>query len=153
MPRKKLPTLEPLDRIHGYYGILPVEIEVWDNEADQGGRGSWKKRGKGTAINILTDAFSDRLLNPLNSPTVSDGALKRLLGRRQTSKLVQEIKPILRKHRLFFQKTALWLLAQELQKTFIVLQNAIVNNQHNLGHLPFNSPEFRIREKILKGTF
>jgi hypothetical protein len=153
MPRKKLPKPEPMERIQTYYGIAPLDIEVWVNKADQGGRGSWKRRDTNTAFNILVETYTDRLLNELHPPTLSDSTLKRLLGNRQTSKLVEEIKPVLKKHRLSFGKTALWLLAAELQKTFIVLRNAIVTNQNSLGHLPTNSPEFKIRQKILKGTF
>lgn len=153
MPRKKFPKPEPLGRIQTYYGIVPVDVEIWANTADEGGRGSWKRRQTSTALTILIETYTDRLLNEWHPPKLSDLSLKRLLGNRQTSKLVEEIKPILRKHRLSFGKTALWLLAAELQKTFIVLRNAIVSNQSNLGYLPSNSPEFKFRQKMLKGTF
>jgi hypothetical protein len=153
MPRKKFPKPEPLGRIQTYYGIVPVDVEIWANTADEGGRGSWKRRDASTALTILIETYTDRLLNELHPPKLSDLTLKRLLGNRQTSNLVEEIKPILRKHRLSFGKTALWLLAAELQKTFIVLRNAIESNQSNLGYLPSNSPEFKIRQKMSKGTF
>lgn len=153
MPRKKSPKPEPLERIQTYYGIVPVDVEIWANTADEGGRGSWKKRNASTALAILIEVYTDRLLNELHPPKLSDFTLKRLLGNRQTSKLVEEIKPILRKHRISLGKTTLWLLAEELQRTFIVLQNAIVSNQKNLKSLPSNSPEFKIRQKMLKGTF
>ena len=153
MPRKKFPKVQPLERIRTYYGIIPIEATVWANLADEGGRGSWKKRQASAALDILIEAYTDKLLNPLHTRNVSDTALRRLLGKRQTSKLVMEIKSILRRHGLSFEKTALWLLAADLQKTFIVLQNAIVSNQNTLGHLPPNTPEFNIREKLLKGTF
>lgn len=153
MPRKKFPKPEPLERIQIYYGIVPIDLEIWANTADEGGRGSWKKRGASTALTILIETYTDRLFNELHPPKLSDSTLKRLLGNRQTSKLVEEIKPILRKRRISLGKTALWLLAEELQKTFIVLRNAIVSNQHNLECLPSNSPEFKIRQKMLKGTF
>lgn len=153
MPRKKFPKPEPLERIQTYYGIVPVDVEIWANTADEGGRGSWKRRQTSTALTILIEVYSDRLLNEWHPPTLSDSTLKRLLGYRQTSMLVEEIKPILRKHRISLGKTALWLLAEELQKTFIAIQNAILSNSNNLGHLPSNSPEFKIRQKILKGTF
>lgn len=153
MPRKKFPKPEPLERIQTYYGIVPVDVEIWANTADEGGRGSWKKREASNALSILIETYSDRLFNELHPPKLSDSTLKRLLGHKQTSKLVEEIKPILRRHRISLGKTALWLLAEELQKTFVVIQNAIVSNQHNLEYLPSNSPEFKIRQKMLKGTF
>lgn len=153
MPRKKLPKPEPLERIHTYYGIVPLDIEIWANTADEGGRGSWKRRDVSTALSILIEVYTDRLLNELHPPKLSDSTLKRLLGNRQTSKLVEEIKPILRRHRISLGKTALWMLAKELHKTFVVIQNAIVSNQRNLEYLPSNSPEFKIRQKMLKGMF
>ncbi len=153
MPRKKLPKPEPLERIQTYYGIVPVDVEIWANTADEGGRGSWKRRDASTALTILIEVYSDRVLNEWHPPKLSDSTLKRLLGYRQTSKLVEEIKPILRRHRISLGKTALWLLAEELQKRFIAIQNAILSYPNNLGYLPSNSPEFKIRQKILKGTF
>lgn len=153
MPRKKLKKPTPLEIIRIFYGIEIIEIEVWDNIADAGGRGSWRKRSANIALNLLIDSYADKLINPLQTPTLSDRTLKRLLGHRQTSKLAEEIKPILRRHKLFFKKTAIWLLAQELQKTFIVLRNALKANEGNLRHLAINSPEERIRQKMLKGTF
>jgi hypothetical protein len=158
MPRKKYPKPQPLERYYiprgdGIASLIIDELEIWNNLADTGERGSWRQRNASTALDILIGVYEVRLLNPYHPPTVSDIALKRLLGKRQTSKLVLEIKPILRKHKLSFQKTALWLLAQELQKTFVVIKNGIQNNSNNPTHISINSPEYQIQQKILKGTF
>ena len=153
MPRKKLPKPEPLEQFRIYYGIIPVDVEIWANSADEGGRGSWRKRDASTALDILIEAFTDKLLNPLNNQGFIDNTLKLLLGKRQTTKLISENKKILRKHKISLQKTAQWLLAAELQKTFITLKNAVVNNPNNLGHLPINSTNHQLRQKLLKGTF
>jgi len=153
MPRKKLPKPQPPERITIHEGIMAVDVEVWDNPADSRERGSWKKRKAGDALNILMQAYESKLLSPYNPPNVSDIALRRLLGNRQTSKLIEEIKPILKRNNIKLQKTALWLVAKDLQNTFIAIKNAIINNQNNLGHLPINSPEYQLRQKILKGTF
>jgi hypothetical protein len=67
--------------------------------------------------------------------------------------LVDDIKSVLRRKNISLGKTALWLLAKELQNTFVALRNATINNQENLGHLPIDSPEYIIRQKLLKGTF
>ena len=154
MPRKKNPKPKPLESFPLGKGLLSIyTVEIWDNFADSGERGSWKKRKACDALNILIQAYESKLLSPYNPPNVSDIALRRLLGNRQTSKLIEEIKPILKKNNLTLQKTALWLVARDLQNTFAALKNAIVNNQNNLGHLPLNSPEYLLRQKILKGTF
>jgi len=153
MPRKKYPKPEPLERLRIYYGIVPIDVEVWANLADQGGRGSWTKRKASTALDILIDAYTDKLLNPLQTPHLSNLTLRRLLGKRQVSYLVAENKKILKKHNLSFEKTAHGLLAVELQKTFIVLKNAVVNNPNSLGCLNINSPEYLLGQKLLKGTF
>jgi hypothetical protein len=154
MPRKKNPKPKPLESFPLGKGLLSIyTVEIWDNFADSGERGSWKKRKACDALNVLIQAYESKLLSPYNPPNVSDIALRRLLGNRQTSKLIEEIKPILKKNNLTLQKTALWLVAKDLQNTFEALKNAIVNNQNNLGHLPLNSPEYLLRQKILKGTF
>jgi hypothetical protein len=154
MPRKKYPKPKPLESFPLGAGILSIyTVEIWDNFADSGERGSWKKRKACDALNVLIQAYESKLLSPYNPPNVSDIALRRLLGNRQTSKLIDEIKPILKKNNLTLQKTALWMVAKDLQNTFKALKNAIVNNQNNLGHLPVNSPEYLLRQKILKGTF
>jgi hypothetical protein len=153
MPRKKLPKPKPLATYLTNYGIQFIEAEEWANKADAGGRGSWRMRDASTALDVLIDAYEDKLLNQYHSKSVSELALKRLLGKRQTSKLVEDIKPILRKEGLAFQKTALWLLAEDLQKTFIALRNGLITNQNILPHIPVNSDVARIRDRMLKGTF
>jgi len=153
MSRKKPPIPTPIYWSTINHGIELIDLSVWNNLADEGRRGSWKKRPASTALSLLIDAYMDKLLNPLNSTTVSNNALIKLLGKRQTSKLIVEIKPILRKHKLSFGKTAIWLLAADLQKTFAILQNALVANQNSLKRLPINSTELRLRKKLLKGTF
>ena len=110
-------------------------------------------RNASSALDILIEAYEDKLFNQYHSKGVSEIALKRLLGKRQTSKLVEDIKPILRKKGLIFQKTALWKLAEELQKTFIALRNGVITNQTTLLHVPVNSDVARIRDRMLKGTF
>lgn len=153
MPRKKNPKPTPVERIRAFYGIETIDIEVWENLADIGTRGSWKKRKAGIALNLLIDSYTDKLINPLQTPTLCDRTLKRLLGHRQTSKLAEEIKPLLKRNKLFFGKTAIWLLAQELQKNFIALRNALKANEGDLPHLAIDSPEEKIKQKMLKGTF
>ncbi len=154
MPRKKYPKPKPLESFPLGKGILSIyRVEIWDNFADSRERGSWKRRKTCDALNILIQAYDSKLLSPYNPPNVSDIALRRLLGNRQTSKLIEEIKPILKRNNIKLQKTALWLVAKDLQNTFIAIKNAIINNQNNLGHLPINSSEYQLRQKILKGTF
>jgi hypothetical protein len=153
MPRQKFPKPKPLETYFIESGLMSVEFEVWANKADAGERGSWRMRKASAALDILIKAYEDRLLNPFHSRSVSEIALKRLLGKRQTSKLVEEIRPILKKNRFEFQKTALWSLAEELQTTFIAIRNGIASNQSTLPHLPVNSEEARIRDRMLKGTF
>jgi hypothetical protein len=153
MARKKYPKPQPIERMTIYQGIMPIVIEVWNNPADSGERGSWKQRKAGDALNILIEVYADKLLNPLNPPNVSDITLRRLLSKRQTLNLVDDIKSVLRRKNISFGKTALWLLAKELQNTFVALRNATINNQANLGHLPIDSPEYILRQKLLKGTF
>ena len=153
MPRKKLPKPNPLETYFIENGIMSVAVEVWANKADAGGSGSWRMRKASAALDTLIKAYEDKLLNPYHSRGVSEVALKRLLGKRQTSKLVEEIRPILKKNGFEFQKTALWTLAEELQKTFIALRNGVVSNQSTLPHLTVNSEEARIRDRMLKGTF
>lgn len=153
MPKKKRPKPTPIERIRFFYGIETLEIEVWDCFPDVRGSGSWKKEAAWVSLDLLISYYSDKLLNPLHPPNVCDLALKRLLGHRQTSKLVEELKPILRRNKLLFKKTALWLLARELQKTFATLRDTVISNEANLIHLPVNSPEAKIRQKMLKGAF
>jgi hypothetical protein len=153
MPRKRYPKPQPIESMTIYEGIMPIFIEVWNNPADSGERGSWKKRKAGDALNILIEVYTDKLLNPLNPPNVSDITLRRLMSKRQTLNLVDDIKSIFRRKNISFGKTALWLIAKDLQKTFLALKNATIANQNNLGHLPQNSPEYQLRQKFLKGTF
>jgi len=154
MARKKYPKPNPLESFTLGEGILSIyTVEVWDNFADSEERGSWKKRKACDALNILIQAYESKLLSIYNPPNVSDIALRRLLGSRQTSNLVEEIKPLLRRKNIVLQKTALWEVAKALQITFIALKNAVINNQNNLKHLPVNSPEYLLSQKLLKGTF
>ena len=153
MPRKKYPKPQPIESMTIYEGIMPILVEIWNNPADSGGRGSWKQRKAGDALNLLIEVYAEKLLNPLNPPNFSDVTLRRLLSKRQTLNLVDDIKSVLRRKNISLGKTALWLLAKELQNTFVALRNATINNQENLGHLPIDSPEYIIRQKLLKGTF
>jgi len=154
VPRKKYPKPEPLESFPLGKGILGIyTVEIWDNFADSGERGSWQRKKACDALNILIKAYENTLLSPYNAPNVSDIALRRLLGDRQTSKLVVDIKPILKRKNITLQKTALWLVAKDLQSTFLALKNATINNQNNLKHLPVNSQEYLLRQKFLKGTF
>ena len=153
MPRKKLPKPKPLESFLINNGLMSIEVEVWANKADAGGSGSWRMRQASAALDVLVKAYEDKLFNQYHSRSVSEIALKRLLGKRQTLKLVEDIRLILKKNGFEFQKTALWKLAEELQRTFIALRNGVVSNQSTLPHLPVNSEEARIRDRILKGTF
>lgn len=153
MPRKKPQKISPLSQFVTRNGKEWIDVAIWANLADEGGRGSWKKRLASDAFEILLKEYADRLFNTLHPPSVCDITLKRLFGHRQTSKLVNDIKKILRRHRITFAKTALWLLAERVQKSFHELRDAIVGTQDNPCDLPVNSREALIRQKILKGTF
>lgn len=154
MPRKKRPKPKPLESFPLVTDILSIyTVEVWDNFADSGERGSWKKRQACDALNILIRAYESKLLSPFNSPNVSNIALKQLLGKRQTSKLIEEIKPLLKKNKITLQKTALWLVTKDLQNTFIALKNATINNNKSSVSLQVNSQEYLLSQKFLKGTF
>jgi hypothetical protein len=154
MPRKKLPKPTPLasyyfPRGEGIASLIVDEVHVWNNTADAGTRGLWKRSEASTAFDILIENYLNKLSNPLQTKGVDKKALEMLLGYRQTSKLAIEIKPILKKHRIFFGKTALWELAHTLQKSFITAQNAVINDVENVNRLSVNSPEYQFRQKIL----
>jgi len=85
MPRKKFPKPEPLGRIQTYYGIVPVDVEIWANTADEGGRGSWKRRDASTALTILIETYTDRLLNELHPKGLKPKEIAELLEKKQST--------------------------------------------------------------------
>jgi HPt (histidine-containing phosphotransfer) domain-containing protein len=153
MPRKTRVKPKPLYTvILGTGGIDTTILEVWNNLADIGERGSNRKRKAGQAFNTVFGEYTYQLLESYQNPNRVKELLRMLLRPGQTSKLVRDIKTFLTRAEML-GKTALWKVARKVQIQFLAIQNIFRNTIDNLPELPEGSLEQQIRQMIIKGTF
>jgi len=126
MPRKVTPKPKPLERHTFYDGIIPVEVEVWDNKADVGTRGSWNKRKASSALDLLMEIFIDKIY--LTNPTpqqITRIKLTRMSIKGPTQALALEIAPILKTRKLYLELRARWSIAKDLKIHLRAIENAL----------------------------
>ncbi len=155
MPRKPVIKPEPVQSFPLGDGILSaIPVEVWDNPADEGGRGAHTKRKRGEAFNLVLEDLQKKLTEQYSTPVRLTLTLKELLGDRTVDTVAKKIvTPVLQTHGITLGATTVWEVANDICKTFQALEMAVKNNADKLQPLERYSPEYYVRKELDEGTF
>ena len=151
MPRKIKQKPQPIESIPLNSN---TEIQVWNNPADEGGRGSESKRKRGDAFNLILGELQKKLTEQNMAPARLTLTLKDLLGDRTVDTVARKyVSPTLKKQGITLSATTEWEIAKDICDTFKALEMAVKNNSGQLQPLEKYSPEYFTRQELEKGTF
>jgi hypothetical protein len=154
MPRKILPKKKPVETssfIDDYLGLR--EVEVWENIADAGERGSNKKRLASNVTSIVSDEMYKKLTSPNLNQRFIKNSLNLLLKKRNTSAFTMEVKVILKSKKIKIGKTLIWKVALAVRESFKAYEQILKSKECTVKKLKKDSQAFDLQEKIITGTF
>jgi hypothetical protein len=151
VPRKPTPKAVPVET---FKLDADTTVDVWNNPADEGGRGAHTRRKRGDAFNLVLNELNKRLTEQYSTPVRLKLTLRDLLGDRTVDTVAKKfVAPILESHEITLSDTTLWEVASDICKTFQALEMAVKNNAKQLPPLERYSPEYCVRKELEEGTF
>lgn len=130
MPRKKKPHVQPISTHEIALDGETYAIEVWGSYADEGQRGSHRRKLKAKVFDVAIQRLSDQYYFS-NSPTERQITKRRLYDKRFNSELVSEIKKICRANKIQAGRSVLYDVARDIKITIRALDNALAEKRRS----------------------